>query len=197
MLSEISPARGGSNGAVMTIQETIVVTPLRPAKAKRADNTAALRQRRGRAERNSSAAATAAEPVQISDNSLRMASILAADRSPASPSQIEGVRGGDHLLDVARTKRDEARDQDTASRSPVRFEVTKLEAKQTQAGRRLLLRSDRNRAPAKLVARVSRGAIQPGSDHFAMLWLLFRTFLPQVGGLISRWRRGLPDAHLS
>jgi hypothetical protein len=35
----------------MTIQETNVVTPLRPAKAKRADNTAALRQRRSRAKR--------------------------------------------------------------------------------------------------------------------------------------------------
>jgi hypothetical protein len=28
------------------------------------------------------------------------------------------------------------------------------------------------------------GAIQPGSDDFSMLWLLFRTFLPQVGGLV-------------
>jgi hypothetical protein len=31
---------------------------------------------------------------------------------------------------------------------------------------------------------VSRGAIQPGADDFSMLWLLFRTFLPQVGGLV-------------
>jgi hypothetical protein len=35
----------------MTIQETDVVTPLRPAKGKRTDNTAALRQRRSRAKR--------------------------------------------------------------------------------------------------------------------------------------------------
>jgi hypothetical protein len=35
----------------MTIQETNVVTPLRRTKAKRADNTAALRQRRSRAKR--------------------------------------------------------------------------------------------------------------------------------------------------
>jgi hypothetical protein len=34
------------------------------------------------------------------------------------------------------------------------------------------------------VAWVSRGAIQPGADDFAMWWLLFRTFLPQVGGLV-------------
>jgi hypothetical protein len=49
----------------MTIQETDVVTPLRPARAKRADNTAALRQRRSRAKRKSSAGAPAAKPVQI------------------------------------------------------------------------------------------------------------------------------------
>jgi hypothetical protein len=33
-------------------------------------------------------------------------------------------------------------------------------------------------------AWVSRGTIQPGADDFAMLWLLFRTFVPQVGGLV-------------
>jgi hypothetical protein len=37
---------------------------------------------------------------------------------------------------------------------------------------------------AKLVTWLSRGAIQPGADDFSMLWLLFRTFLPQVGGLV-------------
>jgi hypothetical protein len=29
-----------------------------------------------------------------------------------------------------------------------------------------------------------RGAIQPGPDDFATLWLLFRTLLPQVGGRV-------------
>jgi hypothetical protein len=28
------------------------------------------------------------------------------------------------------------------------------------------------------------GALRPGVDDFDMLWLLFRTFLPQVGGLV-------------
>jgi hypothetical protein len=41
----------------------------------------------------------------------------------------------------------------------------------------------RSRLGAKLVAWVSRGAIQPGADDFAMLWLLFRTFLPRSAGL--------------
>src|SRR5215471_5580049 len=58
-------ALGCSNGAVTTIQETNVVMPLRPTKAKRSDNTAALRQRRSRAKRKSSTAALAAKPVQI------------------------------------------------------------------------------------------------------------------------------------
>jgi hypothetical protein len=39
------------------------VTPLRPVKAKRADNTAALRQRRSRAKRKSSVTAPASKPA--------------------------------------------------------------------------------------------------------------------------------------
>jgi hypothetical protein len=31
---------------------------------------------------------------------------------------------------------------------------------------------------------VSNGAIRPGADDFDMLWLFFRTLLPQVGGLV-------------
>jgi hypothetical protein len=61
----------------MTIRETDVVTPLRPAKAKRADNTAALRQRRSRAKRKSSTGASAAKPVQISG--LEKANEIKAD----------------------------------------------------------------------------------------------------------------------
>jgi hypothetical protein len=37
---------------------------------------------------------------------------------------------------------------------------------------------------AKLVTWISRGTVQPGADDFTMLWSLFRTFLPQVGGLV-------------
>jgi hypothetical protein len=35
---------------------------------------------------------------------------------------------------------------------------------------------------------VSRGVVQPGPDDFAMWWLLFRTLLPQVGGLVLMLR---------
>jgi hypothetical protein len=37
---------------------------------------------------------------------------------------------------------------------------------------------------AKLVTWVSRSAVQPGADDFSMIWLLFGTFLPQVGGFV-------------
>jgi hypothetical protein len=60
-----------------------------------------------------------------------------------------------------------------------------LEANQTQATERVVARAKQESTDfAKLVTWVSGGAVQPGTDDFAMLWLLFRTFLPQAGGLI-------------
>jgi hypothetical protein len=279
----------------MTIQETNVVTPLRPAKAKRADNTAALRQRRSRAKRKSSVTAPAAKPVQISGfektneikadvtaargdntravtapsrrtnyalvviaygffslgiginvwnamtggaladmalpaalgvlaeavvfflpawaltlpigrqilawalfafisvfaltNSLRMASIIAADQATArADRQTDGVRATDHALDVARTKRDEACGRGlgkTVACKVRQSEVTKLEANQAQAMANVVAQARPESTDfARLVTWVSRGTIRPGADDFAMLWLLFRTFLPQVGGLV-------------
>ena len=64
-------------------------------------------------------------------------------------------------------------------------EVTKLEANQTQAAAKVVAQARPESSDfAKLVAWVSRGAIQPGAEDFTMIWLLFRTFLPQVGGLV-------------
>ena len=37
---------------------------------------------------------------------------------------------------------------------------------------------------AGLVAWLTAGTVQPASRDFDMLWLLFRTFLPQAGGLV-------------
>jgi hypothetical protein len=62
--SRITPARGCSKGAVMTIQETNVVTPLRP-KTKGRDNTAALRQRRSRAKRKPGTSIACAPSAEI------------------------------------------------------------------------------------------------------------------------------------
>jgi hypothetical protein len=278
----------------MTIQETHAVTPLRPARAKRADNTAALRQRRSRAKRKSSTGAPAAKSVQISGlekaneikadvtaargdtravtapsrrtnyalvviaygffslgiginvwnammggtltdmalpaalgvlaeavvfflpawaltlpigrqvlawalfalisvfaltNSLRMASITVADQATArADRQTEGVRAADHALDVARAKRDEACGPGHGKSVACKVrqaEVTKLEANRTQATAKVAAQAKPESIDfAKLVAWVSRGTIQPGADDFSNLWLLFRTFLPQVGGLV-------------
>jgi hypothetical protein len=64
-------------------------------------------------------------------------------------------------------------------------EVTKLEANQTTATAKVVAQARPESTDfARLVTWVSRGAVQPGADDFAMLWLLFRTFLPQVGGLV-------------
>jgi hypothetical protein len=40
------------------------------------------------------------------------------------------------------------------------------------------------------VTWMSNGAFQPGADDFTNLWLLFRTFLPQVGGLVLMLAKG-------
>jgi hypothetical protein len=122
-------------------------------------------------------------------NSLRMASIIAADQAAArADRQTEGVRTADHALDVARSKRDEACGPGHAKSVACRIrqaEVTKLEAEQTQATAKVVAQARPESSDfARLVAWVSRSAIQPGADDFAMLWLLFRTFLPQAGGLI-------------
>jgi hypothetical protein len=37
---------------------------------------------------------------------------------------------------------------------------------------------------------VTRGAVQPGARDFEMIWLLFRTLLPQIGGLVLMVRGG-------
>jgi hypothetical protein len=42
---------------------------------------------------------------------------------------------------------------------------------------------------AGLVAWVTGGALIPGAHGFDMLWLLFRTYLPRVGGLLMMLAR--------
>jgi hypothetical protein len=122
-------------------------------------------------------------------NSLRMASIIAADQATArADRQTEGVRTADHALDVARAKRDGACGPGhgkTFACKVRQAEVTKLEANQAQATAKVVAQAKPESIDfAKLVTWASRGAIQPGADDLAMLWLLFRTFLPQVGGIV-------------
>jgi hypothetical protein len=99
--------------------------------------------------------------------------------------QSEGVRTADRALDLARTKRDEAcgpgHGKSVACQNR-QAEVIKLEANQTHVTLKVFAQARPESSDfAKLVTWVSRGAIQPGAGHFAMLWLLFRTFLPASG----------------
>jgi hypothetical protein len=299
MPSAITPAPDCSRGgAAVTNLDTDNVTPLRPAKVKRTDNTAALRQRRSRAKRKPGTAAIRAPIVRVTQpekpseikadvtvaqprthaadvtavtasrrsnyalvataygffalgiginvwnattggsladmalpaglgvlaeavvfslpawaltlpigrqvlawalftfisvfaltNSLRMASLIAADQATArAERQTEGIRTADRALEAARSKRDDACGPGHAKSVACQTrqaEVAKLEAKQTQATAKVASQAKPEANDfAQLVTWASRGGIQPGADDFAMLWLLFRTLLPQVGGLV-------------
>jgi hypothetical protein len=122
-------------------------------------------------------------------NSLRMASIVSADQAAArADRQTEGVRTADHALEAARAKRDEACGRGlgkTVACQSRQAEVTKLETKQTQATNKVVAQAKPESTDfAKLVAWLSNGTLKPGADDFDMLWLFFRTLLPQVGGLV-------------
>jgi hypothetical protein len=122
-------------------------------------------------------------------NSLRMASIVAADQTAArADRQTVGVQTADHALDAARAERDKACAKGqgkTIACQARQTEVTKLEEAQKQATGKVAIQA-RPEADdfAKLVTWASFGRLQPGADDFLMLWLLFRTFLPQIGGLV-------------
>jgi hypothetical protein len=102
--------------------------------------------------------------------------------------QTEGVQTANAILDVARAKRDEACGRGlgkTVSCQSRQNEVTRLEGKQTQATAKVAAQAKPEAADfAKLVAWVSMGTLHPQAGDFEMLWLLFRTLLPQVGGLV-------------
>jgi len=122
-------------------------------------------------------------------NSLRMASIVSADQAAArADRQTEGVRTADQALDAARAKRDEACGRGlgkTVACQSRQGEVTKLEAKQIQATNKVAAQAKPESTDfADLVAWGSRGTVQPTTKDFDMLWLFFRTLLPQLGGLV-------------
>jgi hypothetical protein len=98
------------------------------------------------------------------------------------------VQTANHDLDIARAERDKAcragQGKTVACRSR-QEEVTKLEKAQTAAVTRVAVQAKPESTDfAGLVAWVTGGTVQPGARDFDMLWLLFRTFLPQVGGLV-------------
>jgi hypothetical protein len=122
-------------------------------------------------------------------NGLRMASVIAADQETArADRQTEGVKIANWALEAARVKRDEACGRGvgkTVACKVRQAEVAKLEAGQVEATRKVVAQARPESTDfAKLVTWVSRGAVQPGPEDYGLIWLLFRTFLPQVGGLV-------------
>jgi hypothetical protein len=122
-------------------------------------------------------------------NSLRMASIVSADQAAArADRQTEGVKTADQALEVARARRDEACGRGlgkTVACQSRQAEVAKLETKQAQASNKVAAQAKPESTDfAKLVAWLSNGTLHPGAEDFDMLWLFFRTLLPQVGGLV-------------
>jgi hypothetical protein len=122
-------------------------------------------------------------------NSLRMASIVSADQAAArADRQTEGVRTADQALEAARAKRDEACGRGlgkTVACQSRQAEVAKIEAKQTLATNKVVAQAKPESADfAKLVGWLTHGALRAGANDFDMLWLFFRTLLPQVGGLV-------------
>jgi hypothetical protein len=122
-------------------------------------------------------------------NSLRMASVIAADQAMSrSDRQTEGVKTADHALDVARASREAACGRGlgkTVACKTRQAEVAKFEVDRRQATAKVAAQAKPEGTDfAKLVTWLSRGSVQPGADDFTMIWLLFRTFLPQVGGLV-------------
>jgi hypothetical protein len=122
-------------------------------------------------------------------NSLRMASIIAADQAALrADRQTAGVTQASKDLEAARAKRDEACGRGlgkTVACQSRQSEVTKLEAKQTQVTIKVTAQAKPESADfAKLVKWVSFGRLEPKVDDFDILWLLFRTLLPQIGGLV-------------
>ena len=71
-------------------------------------------------------------------------------------------------------------------------DVTKLEANQTQATSDVVARARPGSSDfAKLVTWVSRGAIRPGANDFAMLRLLSGHFCRWSVGWCRCWRKGV------
>jgi len=125
-------------------------------------------------------------------NSLRMASIVSADQAAVrADRQTEGVRTADQAIEAARAKRDEACGRGlgkTVACQSRQDEVTKREAKQTQATTRVAAQAKPESADfAKLVAWVSNGTLRPRRRGF-------RHALAVLSHAPAPGRRAGPDA---
>jgi hypothetical protein len=122
-------------------------------------------------------------------NSLRMASIISADQAMArADRQTVGTGSAESKLDKAKAARDQVCGKGLAKTKACRDreqDVAELKGQPAEAQKKVAAQAKPESADfAKLVAWVSMGALRPAADDFDMLWLLFRTLLPQVGGLV-------------
>jgi hypothetical protein len=122
-------------------------------------------------------------------NSLRMASLIAADQVAArADRQTAGVQAAARGLSDARSERDKtcrAGQGKSAACRAAQEDVAKLERAQAAASVKVSAAAKpENTDFSDLTTWVTRGVIQPGARDFDMIWLLFRTFLPQIGGIV-------------
>lgn len=138
-------------------------------------------------------------------NGLRMASILSADQSLARATrETSGTANAEVSLISLRQARDSAcagnnttetvtrgkRTQtkvvaETEACKDRKGEVARAEASATQAkGEVKALARPESQDFARLISWLSLGRIEPSADAYDLLWLLFRTLLPQAGGLV-------------
>lgn len=98
------------------------------------------------------------------------------------------MQAADHALEAARAARDvacKAGQSKSAACRDRQAEVQRLEgARATAVSRVAAAAKPESTDFAGLVAWITAGTVQPGARDFDMLWLLFRTFLPQFGGLV-------------
>jgi hypothetical protein len=122
-------------------------------------------------------------------NSLRMASIISADVALArADRQTVGTEHAKTDLDKAKGARDQACGPGLGKSKACqdhRQEVTKAEGQPAEAQKKVAAVAKPESADfAKLIKWVTLGRLEPRADDFDMLWLLFRTLLPQIGGVV-------------
>jgi hypothetical protein len=124
-------------------------------------------------------------------NSLRMASILSADVALARADRTTAaVRDAEAALADARI----ARDKECIKVGPLcrqrQDQVLAAEGKLADARRPVAaVAKPEAKDFARLVTWATRGYATPSADDFDMFWLLFRTLLPQIGGLVKMLAR--------
>jgi hypothetical protein len=127
-------------------------------------------------------------------NSLKNASNTLSDQTMARGDRTTpGVQTADRRLAEARQSRDRACRSGQGKAQACRLaqaDVQRLEAAVPQAEARVATTAKSADADfTRLVTWTSGGFIRPDADAFSNLWLLFRTVLPLIGGVLLAMAR--------